>query len=794
MANRIGARLAAWVRLPKPLLEQDLFALGENATEKIVERARQLFARVLDCPGGLRIETIHAFAQSLLAAFPAEAGIPVGFQPIEGRAEQELVRQTLADVMALADKNLDLELIRDVQILSRRLGEEGAIEYLRTCARYENGLSKLGSRAEIQSLLNNAIGLPEGSVETYISNQCADDVFDCDLLRAIAQANRTWGTSTGKKVVDQVEQWLGLENSARGTSLPTLSLLLFTGKREVRKSHSGQLKADPDYDRHVEQLAGRIGALLEIQRASKLSREMASGLWAGRVFAKAFSRAKRSAGVADFNDLIDWTRDLLAAPGMGEWIRYKLDREIDHVLVDEAQDTNAPQWDIIERLVEEYFSGSSETEGRRRTLFMVGDFKQAIYGFQGTDPKRFQEARRHFKRLADSLADEEGAREFRDLSIASSFRSSQPILDLVDAVIDELGSEALGLEAKPPAHVAFHEDRPGRVELWQPFSPVTDDEGETGEERWVSLRTRQYADALAKRIRDLVDDAPYLPSKGRRLIPGDILVLVRSRGELASLIVARLFGEKVPVAGVDRLHLHEPLAVQDLLSVIKFAVQPEDDLSLACLLVSPLIGWTQEELYSLAFSRKSSLWRELRQRATHNPLFSSAHHELSELLRIADFTIPSRFLETVLSGKLKGRRKLYSRLGMAARDPIEELMNSALEFERSDTASLDRFLAWFSRGSVDVQRDAARGSNEVRVMTVHGAKGLEAPVVILADSTADPARVGRTPIMMEFALGSGALCRSSGQRETSGWLRLQRRWLRTKRAIWRNIGAFSMSP
>ena len=400
MANRIGARLAAWVRLPKPLLEQDLFALGENATEKIVERARQLFARVLDCPGGLRIETIHAFAQSLLAAFPAEAGIPVGFQPIEGRAEQELVRQTLADVMALADKNLDLELIRDVQILSRRLGEEGAIEYLRTCARYENGLSKLGSRAEIQSLLNNAIGLPEGSVETYISNQCADDVFDCDLLRAIAQANRTWGTSTGKKVVDQVEQWLGLENSARGTSLPTLSLLLFTGKREVRKSHSGQLKADPDYDRHVEQLAGRIGALLETQRASKLSREMASGLWAGRVFAKAFSRAKRSAGVADFNDLIDWTRDLLAAPGMGEWIRYKLDREIDHVLVDEAQDTNAPQWDIIERLVEEYFSGSSETEGRRRTLFMVGDFKQAIYGFQGTDPKRFQEARRHFKRLA----------------------------------------------------------------------------------------------------------------------------------------------------------------------------------------------------------------------------------------------------------------------------------------------------------------------------------------------------------------------------------------------------------
>jgi ATP-dependent helicase/nuclease subunit A len=250
----------------------------------------------------------------------------------------------------------------------------------------------------------------------------------------------------------------------------------------------------------------------------------------------------------------------------------------------------------------------------------------------------------------------------------------------------------------------------------------------------------------------MVEEAPVLASTKRPLTPGDILILVRSRstGDLASLIVARLFARGVPVAGVDRLHLHDPLAVQDLLAAIKFVVQPNDDLSLASLLVSPLIGWDQEQLRDLAYGREGPLWRELRQRAGENEGFKAAHDTLAGLLAIADFTTPSRFLETILTGPIQGRRKLYARLGMAARDPIDELMNSAIEFECSDVGSLDRFLAWFSRGEVDVQRDPGTPANEVRVMTVHGAKGLQSPVVILADSTADPAKLGRTPLTLDF--------------------------------------------
>ncbi len=762
MANRIGSRLAAWVRLKDTELGQDLLHLGERNDPRMRERARQLFARVLDCPGGLKIQTIHAFSQSLLAAFPAEAGIVPGFQPLEGRAEQELVRRTLAELLADAESGGAQRLIADVQRLSRRLGEAGAIEHLQICARRPDAMNAFGLPETIEPRIRNLLQLPvdthDDSVEDYIAHHCGDDQFDCDLLRAVAEANRAWGASSGLGHAAEIDEWLALTPIERAAKLNNLRKVVQTEKGTPRVS-AGQKKAEPNYEEHAGRLANLIGDLLRIQRGAEFAADIAAGLRAGQAFALAYTRAKRAAGVADFNDLIDWTRRLLNEPGMGDWVRYKLDRQVDHVLVDEAQDTNAAQWDIIDRLVDEFFSGSSEAEQRVRTLFMVGDFKQAIYGFQGTDPARFNEAREDFKARAAALdpgADDlfsyqARAQEFRDLSIAASFRSAQPVLDVVDAVIDAVGAAAIGLAEAPPAHRAHHSTRPGQVELWQPFAiPDPEDDSDEGEERWISLRDRKYAEEIADRIRAMLEEGPVLASTERPLTPGDILILVRSRGELASLIVARLFSAGVPVAGVDRLHLHEPLAVQDLLAAVKFAVQPSDDLSLACLLVSPLIGWDQDQLRLLAYGREGRLWRALRERAGENKAFAAAHSALSELLRIADFTTPSQFLETILTGPMQGRRRIYARLGMAARDAIDELMNSALEFERTETASLDRFLSWFSRGTVDVQRDPGAPANEVRVMTVHGAKGLEAPVVILADATADPARLGRMPIAMDI--------------------------------------------
>jgi ATP-dependent helicase/nuclease subunit A len=754
MANRIGERLAAWVRMPDKKLRRELFALREPTDPAMMRRARQLFAKVLDCPGGLRIQTIHSFAQTLLAAFPAEAGIAPGFEPIEGRAEQELAHTTLANLLADAESNGERRLVDDVQQLSLRLGELDAVRYLSRCGHSADAMTALGSADEIEPMLREMMGLPGGSVEDFLSDHCSDDRFDCDLLRAIAETNRAWKTNEGAEQVERIERWLGLPGKERAAALPDLALLVFTKSNERRKPRPGQVKLDPDYEAHSDALAEAMSELLAIQNGARLAGEIAAGLRAGQAFAAAYSRAKRAAGVADFMDLIDWSRDLLSKPGMGEWVRYKLDRRTDHILVDESQDTNAAQWEIIQALAEEFFAGAGAPEQRHRTIFMVGDFKQAIFRFQGTDPQEFERARGWVREKSDTLRsalDEESEivlPDYRELSIDASFRSSQAVLDAVDATIDEIGYPNMGLPEQPNRHRAFF-SLPGIVELWKPFG-VPDGEEDAGEEGWLGEEARIYAGELAKQVRDWIEDGPVLASTGQQVAPGDILILVRSRGELASLIVARLFEEGVPVAGIDRLHLQKPLAVRDLLAAVAFAVQPLDDLNLANLLVSPLIGWDQERLRQLAYGRDGkSLWEALRQKSAD---FVDARELLRSLLAMADYTTPHRFLETVLTGPIEGRRKLYSRLGLAARDPIDELLSSALEFGRSETASLDRFLAWFARGEVEIKRDPSAPANAVRVMTVHGAKGLEAPIVVLADSTADPAKAGGTQKSIEMPI------------------------------------------
>ena len=761
MANRIGARLAVWVRLSDAQLRKELYALRGPNDPAALLRARRLFAKVLEAPGGLRIQTIHSFAQTLLSAFPAEAGITPGFRPIEGRAEQELAKTTLASLLADAESGSDDQLIADVQCLSLRLGEEGAVKYLMLCAQSAEAMAALGSSEEIEPALRRLMDLPDTSVEDFLAHHCHEDRFDCDLLEAIADANRRWGAQTGLGYAQAIEDWLELTPIERAAGLESLRKVVLTDKGTARAS-TGQTKVEPAYEDYAGRLATLIGDLLAVQNGVRLAADMAAGLRAGQAFAAAYTKAKRSAGVADFNDLIAWTRGLLDTPGMGEWVRYKLDRRTDHILVDESQDTNREQWEIVQALAAEFFAGAGAIENRGRTIFMVGDFKQAIFGFQGTDPQEFNRARDWVRQQSAALLEtDEDARagaalEFRDLSIEASYRSAPAVLDVVDAVIGDVGYRNMGLPDQPNLHRAHFHARPGVVELWKPFAVVDDENGDEGEEGWLGEDARLYATALARQVRRWIDEAPILASTKRPLSAGDVLILVRSRGELASLIVARLFEEGVPVAGIDRLHLQEPLAVKDLLAAVAFAAQPLDDLNLANLLVSPLMGWSQELLLELAHGRGGiSLWQRLGERADLNLEFRTARDKLGELLAMADFTTPHRFLETILSGPMDGRRKLYGRLGMAARDPIDELLASALDFEHQEIASLDRFLAWFSRGEVEIKRDPSAPANAVRVMTVHGAKGLEAPVVILADATADPAKLGGISRTLDFPV-SGA--------------------------------------
>ncbi|WP_157219662.1 double-strand break repair helicase AddA [Flavisphingomonas formosensis] len=751
MADRIHARLAYWVRLPDRDLRKELRALGEAHDDAAVAHARTLFARVLDAAGGgLRIQTIHAFCQTLLAGFPIEAGLVPGFRPLEGREEATLRRATLADLLVQAESGGDLGLIDDVRTLSRRLGETEAESFLFAAARAPDALETLGPRQAIEPRLRRALDVPAGDVAELLAAACADDAFDMATLRLIASANAQWGTATGLSRADLIARWQTLAPSDRAEMLDAIHQLAVTGKGELRKIEKGLEKIAPDYGGAIARLADRCGALIELRTKAALAALLAAGLRAGQAYARAWTDAKRAAGAVDFDDLIRSAVALLEQDGMGDWVRYKLDQATDHILVDEAQDTNVQQWKIVAALAGEFFAGEgARSPLLRRTIFTVGDFKQAIFGFQGTSPDAFVAARHIFGLHADAAG-----YPFAELSLDRSFRSTPPILALVDRLLDDLGHDALGLDRAAPPHLSARRGR-GSVRLWRPFFQRADEEeGDEGEEGWIDDATRAFASRLAEQIAAWLGKDPlFLATRGRHLRPEDVLILVRKRTDLASLLVARLHAEGVPVAGVDRLRLAAPLAIKDLLAAIRFVLQPEDDLNLAGLLVSPLFGLSQNALYALGHGRSGSLFRSL----LANPGHAGDAAILTRLLDQADFTTPYRFLEDMLSGPLDGRRKLLRRLGQEARDPIEELLNAALAFESDSTPSLQRFLDWFDRGDVEITRDPSAPLDAVRVMTVHGSKGLQAPLVILADATVDPDNSRRSALEWELEEGAPAV-------------------------------------
>jgi ATP-dependent helicase/nuclease subunit A len=744
MADRIHRRLAYWVRLGDGDLAAELRALGEDYGPEARARARRLFARVLDAAGGgLRIQTIHAFAQGLLAAFPAEAGLVPGFRPLEGREEQLLARQALAEMLVRAEERRDESLIGDIQALSHRLGEGGAEAFLRRCGRVPDAMASLGPPELVEDRLRRAFGLPLGDIDEAISEQCCDGAFDVASLRRIGLLNSRWGTKNGLERASLCEQWAAGGPAERPALLETLHSVWAKADGELRSFAKGHAPQDEEYVELATAAFECCSRLLTLRKSAGLVACLAAGLRSGQVFAEAWTAAKRAHAVLDFDDLIRLAERLLLMPGMGEWVRYKLDQNTDHILVDEAQDTNEAQWNIVRALTLEYFSGEGASR-RHRTLFTVGDYKQAIFGFQGTDPASFELARAWFAREAENVG-----RDFLDLSMDLSFRSSPPILAAVDRLIADLGHEALGLPRPPNLHESHHSRRPGSVTLWLPHGEEgPEPEEEMGEEGWVSDSVRRYAARLARQIASWIRD-PFLLGEGakrRPVRPEDILVLVRRRGDLASMIVARLHAEGVPVAGVDRLALSAPLAVRDLLAAARFAIQPLDDLNLGALLVSPLFGWSQDELFEASFGRGGALWPHIRDGDSRlSPIIPGLEETvagLRSLLAMADYATPHNFLETILSGDLRGRHKLLERLGNEARDPIEELLSAALEFESSPSPSLQRFLDWFARGEVEIVRDPSAPLDAVRVMTVHGSKGLQSPIVVLADACSDPDRRG----------------------------------------------------
>ena len=743
MAVRVNAVLARWVRMDSAQLGKELGYLGASIDPETQSRARSLFARVLDCPGGgLRIDTIHAFAQYLLGAFPSEAGVLPGSQPMEDRDRDLLSRDVLSDLLSEGDPA-----IREaVAEMSRRKGPDAVLSWLMRCARHRELWEQPGWQHGLRDPVRRLLGIPVDADDGWVAEGCSDKVFPVADLLACSRINAEWGAKTGLDNADFAAGWLATSPVERLARIERFFGTLLTKKGEPSRL-SNLEKVDPSYGHHIERVLEGVTQVRERAALLDLAAFLAPQLEAGRAFTKRWEEAKAREGLVDFDDLIHRAAHLLSSNAMADWIRYKLDRSFDHILVDEAQDTNKAQWAIVKALTDDYFDGLGARGTMIRTIFTVGDYKQAIFGFQGTSPENFREARDYFRdKMEKAAAAAEEARananagRLEEYKLGRSYRTNQTVLTFVDDAIRAIGPEGLGLEKSDGEHKG--DNAPGLVTLWKEIRIAEGGEdGDEEEKGWLARHDRLLADRIARQVAQWLDPKgdgfTLVKGETRRAQAGDVMVLVQKRRELASLIVARLYAHGVPVAGVDRLRLGNPLAVKDLMAAIRFAAQPLDDLTLANLLVSPLIGWSQDDLLVFGYRDKGiRLWEHLR--SSDEPRVAQTVHTLREILRRADFDSPQQLLHWVLVGPMDGRRKLVARLGREANDPIDELLNAANAYASAHVASLQGFIRWFDAGDGELKREAGEGGDQVRVMTVHGSKGLQAPIVILADSAIRP--------------------------------------------------------
>ncbi len=735
MKARLTEVLGKWATAPEEVLAEDLrllMGLGDRASATEVRRARRLFAEVLDAPGGLKVVTIHAFCESLLARFPVESRVAAHFEVMDERTAAEHLEAARDRVLQRA--RIDPALAVKVGGVTARVNEQKFGELMAELAKHRARVRSLvaGGIDAAFTRVRDCLGLRVGeTAERILADACRDGSFDqLGLERLCRELGR--GAKTYIQRAKDLLDWLRATAAAREATFDDYRSLYFTEKDERRKTifNDKELAAAPELGRVLDAEVDRIAAVHERLRKAEVYDATSCLLAFAAELLDEYERGKRRQALLDYDDLILKTRDLLGRPGVAPWVLYKLDGGIDHILIDEAQDTSPEQWQVIKAIADEFFAGRAARDVRR-TVFAVGDSKQSIFGFLQADPQSFKAMRDYFGERV-TAADE----DWRPETLVESFRTVEPVLRAVDRVFAAPPAQNGLLLADPEVHhVAHRRGQAGYVELWPTEVP---DEAEPArawdppiEQEHRRSASARLAERIAKTVRDWIG-TEMLSSRGRAVRPGDIMILVQRRADFVEEVVRALKMQDVAVAGTDRMLITEQLPVQDLMALGAFALLPEDDLTLATVLKSPLVGLSEDALYDLAADRKRPLWSELRARAGERLDFAAAVKTLKSVRARADFATPHAFYASLLN--TGGRMAILRRLGPEANDPIDEFLARALEYERAHPPSLQGFLDWIGRGQVVVKRDLEVGRDEVRVLTVHGAKGLQAPIIFLADT------------------------------------------------------------
>ena len=759
MRNRVSARLGEWAIASDAWLDERLKELDQVPTPSLRARARTLFARALETPGGLKIVTIHAFCESVLHRFPLEADVPFGFSVVEDVERAAMIAQAREAVLAEGLRGEPASLPSPL-----RGGIEGGGDSIvppndpHPLPLPLRGRGAAGAVETLFGLMSDfAIG---EAIDFALAEGRKLKVVLADVGRAKANLRQLVGHS-GRSVAEIEAEMLagraigpgekaavlaaclpgkaGFEARLAAVDLEAVSVegwldLFFNQKRELRANLSGRLaKADTGLAARVEREARRLAGLVAERKTAVLVERSEALTDVLAAIVARYEAEKRRRSVLDFDDLIEKLAALLDDSRYQLWVQYKLDAGIHHILVDESQDTNPEQWRVVEALTREFFTGEGQVT-RPRTLFSVGDPKQSIYSFQGAEPRLFIEAGRDYGRRAKA-AD----KPFEDIRLHTSFRTLRPILEAVDIVCERQDIQDALLAEQKVLHDTARTETGGRVTLWPPVQqvkPVVP----TGEWPLKPLETveqtapRQVATRIAREIRGWLDAGRRL-ANGRTMTADDVMVLVQSRSALFHEVIRALIAAGLPTPGADRLLVTQHIVVKDLLALADVLANTGEDLQLAAVLRSPLFDVSEDDLFAIAAGREGSLWQALAR--TRVPSGQAAHAALAAWRSRLDFGRPYAFFAEVLYA-WGGLRRFHARLGGEVDDVLAEFLELALKHEQDAQPSLTGFVAAMRRQEVSIKRDLAERGGGVRVMTVHGAKGLEAPIVILADAATKP--------------------------------------------------------
>jgi ATP-dependent helicase/nuclease subunit A len=731
MANQVFARLAQWVALDDAALDDAIARIeGDRPDATGRRRARRLFAQALETPGGLKVQTIHAFCARLLHQFPFEADVTARFSVLEEFAQRDLLERLRLEVLLRASAAPETTLGRALAAAITAGADKAFSAAVEDLIEKRDALGAWTERAggieaaivELATTLGTIPGETLESLEHAMVESPNLPAAQWPVVAALLDA----GASSEREQAARLRAAATMPNAARAHAYVSVFL---TARGEPRNRIVTRAFA-AKHRELAERLAAeqaRLEPLARKRRAVLARDRTAAAVAIADAVVRRYAQEKQNRGLLDYDDLIEKSLALLGDVEAA-WVHYKLDLGIDHVLIDEAQDTSARQWEIIRRLTAEFTAGEGVFGRHRRSIFAVGDEKQSIFSFQGAAPEHFADMARQF-----AARHRDAALEFRHCKFPFSFRSGSNVLGAVDcvfaspAIFRSITSDADGV----PPHVGLPGKVPGLVEIWPPIAAVPTPEIEAWDapfdEPSQSNPQVKLAERIAATIRILLD-------RGRS--PGDILVLVRQRGALFEAVIRALKNADIAVAGADRLVLTEHIAVMDLLVLADALLQESDDLALATALKSPLFGFDDEQLFALAWNRSGTLRAALR--AAADPRASAASIRLDRLAQLSRRAPPFDFYAHVL-GREGGRRRFLARLGTETADALDEFLNLALAYETTGAPSLQGFVAFMRAAATEVKRDMDIVRDEVRVMTVHGAKGLEAPVVVLADTTTRPA-------------------------------------------------------